>query len=76
MLMVETIVFVLFQTVAMKFILKHRKSEKDIYNLRQEIAFVFFGVSFLLEVKLVDDLPCHAMLERFRASLIASKVVH
>lgn len=27
----------LVQTVAMKFILKHGKSEKDIHNLRQEI---------------------------------------
>lgn len=27
----------LLQTVAMKFILKHGKSEKDIQNLRQEI---------------------------------------
>lgn len=26
-----------FQTVAMKFIMKHGKSDKDIHNLRQEI---------------------------------------
>ena len=28
---------ILIQTVAMKFILKHGKSDKDIHNLRQEI---------------------------------------
>lgn len=34
-----------FQTVAMKFIMKHGKSDKDIHNLRQEIEVV--GSSFL-----------------------------
>ena len=30
----------LIQTVAMKFIMKHGKSEKDIHNLRQEIEVI------------------------------------
>lgn len=31
------IIIIFFQFVAMKFILKHGKSEKDLHNLRQEI---------------------------------------
>lgn len=33
----NSLFFAIMQTVAMKFILKHGKSEKDIHNLRQEI---------------------------------------
>ena len=38
------------QTVAMKFIMKHGKSDKDIQNLRQEIEVLFpvFFMSLLL----------------------------
>lgn len=32
------------QTVAMKFIVKHGKSDKDIDNLRQEIEVYFYGL--------------------------------
>lgn len=31
-------------TVAMKFIVKHGKSDKDIDNLRQEIEVYFYGL--------------------------------
>lgn len=42
-----------FQTVAMKFILKHGKSEKDIHNLRQEIEVFHGPISFLFNLLLL-----------------------
>ena len=37
LLTVHVIYLILIQTVAMKFILKHGKTDKDLHNLRQEI---------------------------------------
>ena len=36
-LTVHVLCLILIQTVAMKFILKHGKTDKDLHNLRQEI---------------------------------------
>jgi hypothetical protein len=50
-------VLLLFQTVAMKFILKHGKTDKDIHNLRQEIEvnhfyfYMYFGFGYFVVIK-------------------------
>lgn len=50
-----TFKFDYFQTVAMKFIPKHGKSEKDIHNLRQEIEV--FSVLLTFWVFLLVNIP-------------------
>jgi len=39
-LTVHVLCLILIQTVAMKFILKHGKTDKDLHNLRQEIEIL------------------------------------
>jgi hypothetical protein len=70
------------QTVAMKFILKHGKSDKDIENLRQEIevSFHVFSIDLMQEV---DELSKHISLTLiclclylvYSRSILASTVV-
>ncbi|KAD4385280.1 hypothetical protein E3N88_25448 [Mikania micrantha] len=48
------------QTVAMKFILKHGKSEKDIQNLRQEIEVYMFFIYLICIIFVLDCNFCDA----------------
>ncbi|XP_061355510.1 uncharacterized protein LOC133300038 [Gastrolobium bilobum] len=50
------------QTVAMKFIMKHGKTEKDIHNLRQEIELVVGGVNVNWDVTIRVFLSSYSVM--------------
>ncbi|KAF4366891.1 hypothetical protein F8388_013956 [Cannabis sativa] len=51
------------QTVAMKFIMKHGKSDKDIHNLRHEIEGPFGTQDWIGLDRLICPIQCLGMLE-------------